>query len=31
MVTLKDKVTDAGLMIDEVRIHVSRLSAALEI
>jgi hypothetical protein len=28
---LKDKVTDAGLMIDEVRILVSRLSAALEI
>jgi hypothetical protein len=28
---LKEKVTDAGLMIDEVRMLVSRLSAALEI
>jgi hypothetical protein len=28
---LKEKITDAGLMIDEVRMLVSRLSAALEI
>ena len=28
---LKEKVTDAGLMIEEIRMLVSRLSAALEI
>ncbi len=28
---LKEKVTDAGLMIDEVKMLVSRLTAALEI